>query len=295
MSRVFTWNNETEPADGTISAGTVGMWLNTSDGFVKYKTSANVVRILGQAGVITSVFGRTGAVVAALDDYLTSLIKNDSGVGGDQLSDALDILASAITARLLLSGGTMTGDIDMDSNNIINAIVNGVTLTNAGDAGNFLNEVGNYVPPASAALDNYYQAVYTVGTVVNPNNVIPQSVIFDSTEKSQSWITDTSDTQKTINEAGEYNISYAVLVAKPVGAPVTLEFDLFVNGIQSLEYSDPAPMDGDNFHVYESVSRVKLDLIANDVLEIKGFHLQGNTGQTLVVQNTTRLTIFKVN
>lgn len=41
---------------------------------------------------VTSVFGRTGAVVAAADDYAASEIENDSGVTGAQVSDALDTL-----------------------------------------------------------------------------------------------------------------------------------------------------------------------------------------------------------
>lgn len=244
MSRVLFWNERGEPADGTILPGTVQMYLDEADGFVKYKLPSNAIRILGRA------------------DFL------------------------------LLAGGTMSGDIDMDGNKILNAIVNGVTLTAAGAANKFLNEVGNYVLPASAT-NNYYQA-FNAGAGENPNNVVPVSISFPTVDQSQPWITDTSPTVKTIEEAGEYVITYAVLMAKPVPAPVTLEFDLFVNGTQTLEHSVPGPLAGNNFNLYESVSRVKQNLVATDTIEIKGFRLQGNTGQTLVLPTTTRLTIFKV-
>jgi hypothetical protein len=47
----------------------------------------------GGGGAVTSVFGRTGAVVAAASDYDASQIDNDSGVGGATVKDALDALA----------------------------------------------------------------------------------------------------------------------------------------------------------------------------------------------------------
>lgn len=47
-------------------------------------------------GAVTSVFGRIGAVVAALNDYAASLVDNDSGVAGATVADALNTLASAL-------------------------------------------------------------------------------------------------------------------------------------------------------------------------------------------------------
>jgi len=48
---------------------------------------------VGGAGAVLSVFGRVGAVVAALNDYLASQVDNDSGVAGATVADALDTLA----------------------------------------------------------------------------------------------------------------------------------------------------------------------------------------------------------
>jgi hypothetical protein len=57
------------------------------------------------AGSVTSVFARTGAVVAALNDYAASLISNDSGVTGATVKAALDTLQAEIAA---LTPGTVT-------------------------------------------------------------------------------------------------------------------------------------------------------------------------------------------
>lgn len=50
----------------------------------------------GGGGAVTSVFTRTGAVVAAASDYDASQVDNDSGVAGAFVDDALDNLAAAI-------------------------------------------------------------------------------------------------------------------------------------------------------------------------------------------------------
>jgi hypothetical protein len=54
----------------------------------------------GGGGAVSSVFGRTGIVSAALHDYDASQVDNDSGVSGSTVKDALDALASADAARV---------------------------------------------------------------------------------------------------------------------------------------------------------------------------------------------------
>ena len=48
----------------------------------------------GGGGAVASVFGRTGAVVAAASDYAASQVANDSGVSGSAVKDALNTLSS---------------------------------------------------------------------------------------------------------------------------------------------------------------------------------------------------------
>lgn len=47
-------------------------------------------------GLVSTVFGRSGAVVAALNDYAASLVQNDSAVSGATVKAALETLAAAI-------------------------------------------------------------------------------------------------------------------------------------------------------------------------------------------------------
>jgi len=62
---------------------------------------------------VPSVFGRTGAVVAAASDYDASQIDNDSGVTGAKVSDALDTLKTNSHAR----SHAMTSSSDHSANN----------------------------------------------------------------------------------------------------------------------------------------------------------------------------------
>lgn len=52
----------------------------------------------GGGGGVTSVFGRVGAVVAALGDYGSSLITNQSTVAGSTVTNALNTLAAVISS-----------------------------------------------------------------------------------------------------------------------------------------------------------------------------------------------------
>lgn len=61
----------------------------------------------GGGGAVSSVFGRTGAVVAATGDYDSDQVDNVSGVPGSSVSDALDNLAAAIVTELPLPDGTL--------------------------------------------------------------------------------------------------------------------------------------------------------------------------------------------
>lgn len=62
---------------------------------------AAILAAYNEGGAVDSVFGRTGAVIAAQSDYDASQVDNDSTVSGAQVSDALDTL-------LGLTGGEIT-------------------------------------------------------------------------------------------------------------------------------------------------------------------------------------------
>ena len=80
-------------------------------------------------GVVTSVFGRSGNVVAVFNDYSASLVRNDSAVAGVTVANALNTLAGAITTIITTSNGlasaetitpiaTATGTVTIDLPNI---------------------------------------------------------------------------------------------------------------------------------------------------------------------------------
>jgi hypothetical protein len=82
-------------------------------------------------GAVSSVFGRTGDVVATAGDYDSDLINNVSNVAGSSVSDALDQLDSEIsTVETTVSGHTTTLGTKADKATTITA---GAGLTGGGD------------------------------------------------------------------------------------------------------------------------------------------------------------------
>lgn len=87
------------------------------------------------AANVVSVLGRTGAVVATLNDYAASLISNDSGVTGTTVKAALDTLNTAIGAAntslanyvlkttTITAGAGLTGGGDLSANRTLTADV----------------------------------------------------------------------------------------------------------------------------------------------------------------------------
>jgi len=74
---------------------------------IRYQASGNVWQLsndgttwisIPTVGGVSSVFGRTGAVVAAASDYDASEVDNDSSVSGAKVSDALNTLLAADAA-----------------------------------------------------------------------------------------------------------------------------------------------------------------------------------------------------
>jgi hypothetical protein len=102
----LTWN---DPGGLTLIAGEdFRIWYDvnlqsgviasivTNDSSVSGATVKDALETLdGQSGV-TTVFGRSGAVTAQLNDYEASEVNNDSGVTGATVKDALDNLDGAI-------------------------------------------------------------------------------------------------------------------------------------------------------------------------------------------------------
>lgn len=133
-----------------VATTTVAGFMSASD-----KTKLNGIEAGAEVNVVTSVFGRTGAVVAVAGDYTSTHITNASGVDGATVTIALNNLQAAIegveaaaitvhndlTGRdaadahsqyLLLSGASpMAGALNMGTFAITNVgLVDGVDVSN---------------------------------------------------------------------------------------------------------------------------------------------------------------------
>ena len=73
---------------------------NTGDQIVLMTTGLGLGGAVGgspSGGAVSSVFGRTGAVVAVSGDYTSALVTNTSGVTGATVTDALNTIDSSLT------------------------------------------------------------------------------------------------------------------------------------------------------------------------------------------------------
>ena len=109
-------------------------------------------------GAVTSVFGRTGNVVAATDDYQASQINNNSGVGGTGVSGALDTLAAQIAA--LVTGVSSvfgrTGAVTAQTNDYSASQIN----NNSGVGGTGVSGALNTLAAQIAALVTGVSSVF---------------------------------------------------------------------------------------------------------------------------------------
>lgn len=134
----------------------------------------------GGPGAVTSVFGRVGAVIAALNDYAASLVDNDSGIVGSTVADALDTLGTAISG--LVTGVSSvfgrTGAVTAQTGDYTSSQVNdssnlpGTTVT---DSLNYFAQAAATATGATPVLDfaanRYY--VLTLNANCTPTWTVP--------------------------------------------------------------------------------------------------------------------------
>lgn len=87
----------------------------------------------GGGGAVSSVFGRTGAVLAVLGDYPASKVSNDSSVSGATVKDALNtLLSSGVTSVFGRTGVVSAVSGDYPASKITNdSSVTGATVKDA--------------------------------------------------------------------------------------------------------------------------------------------------------------------
>lgn len=119
MAGTIRFVEEDEANVPTPPAGYATLFVDSNDDEVAVrKDDGSLQKFLSS---VSSVFGRTGDVVAAASDYDASQVDNDSGVAGATVADALDQLDSDIAAlapiftesftsadQVITSSGTLT-------------------------------------------------------------------------------------------------------------------------------------------------------------------------------------------
>lgn len=150
--------------------GTVLTWLDPA-GVILLTTDEFLAQYNDAAFTpsVTSVFGRTGVVIAALNDYLASQVDNDSSVPGATVKEALDSLGGAAVSSVFGRSGVVVAlPSDYDASQIDNdSLVPGAFVDDALNtlrtkevflsARNYGNNLGTYrtETQGSAASDNY--------------------------------------------------------------------------------------------------------------------------------------------
>lgn len=85
-----------------------GLATSTVNGLMSAADFAKLAGMSAGAGV-TSVFGRAGVVVAAVNDYVASQVDNNSAVSGDTVKEALETLGTAITGLTTAIANVVSG------------------------------------------------------------------------------------------------------------------------------------------------------------------------------------------
>lgn len=152
VSTVFGRSGTVVATAGDYAASKINNDSSTVSGtHVSDALDALKALIVASVTGVSTVFGRSGTVAAALNDYAASLIQNDSGVSGTTVKAALDALKAVLTA---LAASTVPNDSSVVGTTVkdalntlktsITALVTGVS-TVFGRAGAVAALAGDYV------------------------------------------------------------------------------------------------------------------------------------------------------
>lgn len=125
-------------------AGLIRLATAVRDGLMSAADKAKLDGLAAGAAVV-SVFGRAGAVVAAVGDYVTSEIDNDSSVSGTTLKDALNALLGRAHATL--------GSLGADDHTQYALVTGTRAFTGPITANAFLESPATFAYAANVTLD----------------------------------------------------------------------------------------------------------------------------------------------
>ncbi len=183
-------NQPTIVANWTDLGDTPGSYTSPGD-VVVVNGSSNGLVFAAAASItpVASVFGRTGAVVAAASDYTAAEVDYVNGASGltatdvqaaiDEVEGRVDTLEGA-GPYLLLAGGTMAGNIDMGGNDITN--------------------IGNFAPGNHVFNLNDYQSAeagqsFFIRTSATPGAATPTYSFLN--EQTTGWYHDSINMKAT--------------------------------------------------------------------------------------------------
>lgn len=194
--------------------GIGSIWIDTTNDNAYIATdvtvgAANWEQINGGgAGAVSSVFARTGAVLATSGDYGTDEITDDSVYAKPSLTSALDTIANDI-GGLDTSVGIVAGDLTTHTSNTSNP--HSVTATQAGALAT-ANNLSELTATQATARDNIGAGTGS-GDVTGPASSVDNQIVrFDST---------TGKIIQAGTNAPTYNDSGAVAVVSSSGIPLT--------------------------------------------------------------------------
>lgn len=96
------WAFTAVPSNSLGADGDMGIIVDGASSKLQQKIGGTWTDVAGSGGSVSSVFGRTGAVVATAGDYTSTLVTNSSTVAGATVTAALDQLVS----QAVPTGGT---------------------------------------------------------------------------------------------------------------------------------------------------------------------------------------------
>lgn len=143
-------------------------------------TKLDGVQSGAQVNAVTTVFGRAGAVVAAVNDYAASKIGNDSSVSGSTVKAALEWLAAAIggggaVTTVFGRAGAVVAVVGDYAASLLNndSSVSGTTIKDALNA--LLTALGTKFDGAGAGLTN-------TGTTINVGAHADGSIVVNAND-----------------------------------------------------------------------------------------------------------------
>ena len=247
-------------------------------------------RIAGNPDLVQSVAGKQGVVTldaADITDFDTEVSNNADVVlniakvtNANHTGDATGAIALTLANAAITGKSTVTVDgADF------------LLISQTSDSGNLKKILASDV---IVGLD-FYQSSQTAAASQDINSVAGIAISFGTTDKANAFVTDTSDTLKTIDEDGDYLVSFHLYALKTTNNTVNIAVGLRVNGVMSgkmLSGDISGPSTRPTFTV-DATDRF-FTFSATDTVEVVAIQIDGNNNPVDTVEESCWFTLKKV-